>query len=266
MSTICEHIVTLDIDSVTLALGAVTRLRDVSLQVAAGQVMAVIGPNGAGKSSLIHTVIGDHRPSAGQIRLAGRAIADYLDRERACHIALLPQASALTFPFRVRDVVLLGRGPHASGARIDAQIVEAACAATDVTHLMDRVYTQLSGGEKQRAQLARVLAQIWRAEDAGARLLLLDEPVAALDLGHQQQIMTKVREFPGDGVAVVIVLHDITLAARHADRMLALRDGAVIAQGTPAEVVTPAHLQRLFDIEARVIAHPVSGTPVVLHA
>jgi len=256
----------LDIDGVSLAFGAATRLRHVSLQVGAGQIMAVIGPNGAGKSSLIHTVIGDHRPSAGRIRLAGREIADYTDRERACHIALLPQASALTFPFRVRDVVELGRGPHASGARVDAQIVAAACAATDVTHLMDRVYTQLSGGEKQRVQLARVLAQIWHAEDAGARLLLLDEPVAALDLGHQQQIMGVIKRFAGDGVAVVIVLHDITLAARHADRMFALRNGAVIAQGTPAEVVTPAHLHRLFDVDARVIAHPVSGTPVVLHA
>ena len=109
------------------------------------------------------------------------------------------------------------------------------------------------------------MAQIWREADAGTRLLLLDEPVAALDLGHQQLIMTQVTALARAGVAVVMVLHDISLAARHVDRMLALRDGMTVAQGTPADVVTTATIQRLFDTEARVIAHPDAGTPVVLH-
>ncbi|MES1924222.1 heme ABC transporter ATP-binding protein [Salinisphaera sp. T31B1] len=255
----------LQVAHLSLALGGVQRLHDISLSVAPGRMLAVIGPNGAGKSTLIHAVIGDHPGHEGAVELAGRPIADMADRERACRVALLPQASALAFPFSVRDVVGLGRGPHASGTRMDTAIVAEACRAVDVAHLARRSYTRLSGGERQRVQLARVLAQIWRAEDAVPRLLLLDEPVAALDLGHQQQIMQRVRAFAAAGVAVVMVLHDITLAARHADDMLALRDGRVVAHGEPAKVVTPANMARLFDIDARVIAHPVSGTPVVLH-
>lgn len=241
-------------------------LHDVTTQVAPGEVLAVIGPNGAGKTSLLHAVIGDTPVTRGAITFAGQAIESMVDRERACRIALLPQSSALAFPFTVREVVALGRAPHASGMSADRTIVDAAMAAADVTHLDRRAYTRLSGGEKQRVQLARVMTQIWREADAGARLLLLDEPVAALDLGHQQWVMNRIRTLADDRVAVMMVLHDISLAARHADRMLALRDGRVVAHGAPATVVTPQTMHDLFDVEARVIAHPDTGTPVVLHA
>jgi iron complex transport system ATP-binding protein len=256
----------LSIDSVELVVGARVLLRDVSTHVAPGEVLAVIGPNGAGKTSLLHAVIGDLDMARGAITFAGRAIARMADRERACRIALLPQFSALAFPFTVREVVALGRAPHASGVTADRAIIDAAMTAADIAHLRARAYTRLSGGEKQRVQLARVMTQIWREADAGARLLLLDEPVAALDLGHQQWIMNQIRALADDGVAVVMVLHDISLAARHADRMLALRDARVVAHGTPEAVVTQQTVRRLFDVEARVIAHPETGSPVVLHA
>ncbi|MDA3920806.1 MAG: heme ABC transporter ATP-binding protein [Salinisphaera sp.] len=241
-------------------------LDGVSLRLAAGELMAVIGPNGAGKSSLLHAIVGDLALDSGRIDFAGQPLAELAIRERACRIALLAQASLLAFPFRVREVVTIGRSPHASGRQIDGDIVAAACAAADIGHLVKRPYTHLSGGEKQRVQLARVLAQVWRGEDAGDRLLLLDEPVAALDLGHQQQIMREIGAFARRGVAVMMVLHDVSLAARHADRLLALRDGAVIAQGTPAAVVTADTMTRLFDIQTHIIQHPESGTPVVLHS
>lgn len=256
----------LRVASLSLAAGGRTLLRGVSFEVAGGELLALIGPNGAGKSSLVHAAIGDRAAARGAVIFAGRPIGDWPDRERACRIALLPQSSLLSFPFTVRDVVMLGRSPHGSGLLMDGRIVDEACEAADIGHLKDALYTRLSGGEKQRVQLARVMTQVWREEDAGARLLLLDEPVAALDLGHQQLIMERVAAFARAGVAVVMVMHDISLAARHADRMLALRGGGAIAQGMPGEVVTTANVRRLFETDARVITHPTAGTPVVLHA
>ncbi|MES1952194.1 hemin importer ATP-binding subunit [Salinisphaera sp. S4-8] len=255
----------LEVEALSLRAGGRTVVEAVGFVLAAGQHLAVIGPNGAGKSTLIHALIGDLAPAAGAIRLSGRTLADWPARERACRVALLPQASALNFPFTVAEVVRLGRGPHASGSVADRRIVGQTLAACDIAHLRDRPYTRLSGGEKQRVQLARVMSQIWRAEDAGERLLLLDEPVAALDLGHQRLVMQQVAELAAQGVAIVSVLHDISLAARYADRMLALRDGRTIAAGTPAEVVTAERMQCLFDTHTRVITHPDSHTPVVLH-
>lgn len=256
---------TLSIRNLGLAINGRSLLDDISLEVAPGEVLGVIGPNGAGKTSLIHAVIGDLALRHGEVRFGNRPLADWPARERACAVALLPQFSTLGFPFTVREVVRLGRGPHGTGRRIDEAIVDEACAATDIAHLRQRPYTHLSGGEKQRVQLARVLTQIWRAEDAPARLLLLDEPVAALDIGHQQLVTQQVRRFADQGVAVVMIQHDISLAARCADRLIALRDGRHIAEGRPADVVTEPILRRLFDTDARVIANPDTGTPVVLH-
>lgn len=256
----------LHVTSLSLVIDGQTLFEDVCLRAAAGELLALIGPNGAGKSSLIHTVIGDRSASGGSAVFAGRAIDAYSNRERACRMALLPQSSLLNFPFTVGDVVALGRGPHASGMLEDRRIVGHACAAADIAHLKDARYTRLSGGEKQRVHLARVMAQIWREADAGSRLLLLDEPVAALDLGHQQAIMERVVAFARAGVAVVMVLHDISLAARYADRMLALRQGRTVAQGAPEHVVTPANLRAMFDTDPPIIEHPVAGTPVVLPA
>ena len=255
----------LEVERLTLSAGGRTVVDAADFSLAAGEHLAVIGPNGAGKSSLIHALIGDTRPIAGQVRIDGRPLDDWPARERACRVALLPQASALNFPFTVAEVVRLGRGPHASGRRADREVVDQALAACDIAHLRDRPYTRLSGGEKQRVQLARVMSQVWRERDAGNRLLLLDEPVAALDLGHQRWVMRQVAALAAQGVAIVSVLHDISLAARHADRMLALRDGITIAHGKPADVVTAERMQQLFDTQTRVITHPDSGTPVVLH-
>lgn len=240
-------------------------LDDVSLQVASGEVLAVIGPNGAGKSSLLHTIVGDLPATQGTVALDGRLMQHWPARERARRVALLTQASALNFPFTVHEVVALGRSPHATGRQVDAEIVAAACALADIDHLSQRAYTRLSGGEKQRVQLARVLAQVWHAEDAGERLLLLDEPVSALDLGHQQQIMQAITGFAQSSAAVVMVLHDISLAVRYASRLLAVSEGRVVAQGAPAKVVTSDIVGQLFDIQARIVAHPDTGTPVVLH-
>lgn len=239
-------------------------LRAVSLRLAAGEVAAVIGPNGAGKTTLLRAVAGELAPSAGRLEVCGRPHQHWPARERARHLAVLPQASALHFPFRVAEVVALGRIPHGSGRLVDEHIVSEALAAMDISHLRQRLYPQISGGEKQRTQLARVMAQIWRAEDAGTRLLLLDEPTAALDLGHQQQLMECVRAFAAQGVAVLMVMHDLNLAARAADRLLALQDGTLVADGRASEVLSVELLHQLFGASVELHRHPRTGCPILL--
>jgi iron complex transport system ATP-binding protein len=254
----------LELQQVSVTLDEVERLRKVSFTLAAGEVAAIIGPNGAGKTTLLRAVTGELHASSGSVTLAGRGQTQWSLQQRARQLAVLPQASGLNFPFTVAEVVALGRGPHRTGQLIDTTIVSAALAAMDVSHLRDRLYTHLSGGERQRTQLARVMAQIWRAEDADARLLLLDEPTASLDLGHQQQLMQRVRDFAAQGVAVLMVLHDLNLALGFADRLLALQQGELLANGPTAEVVSGELLRRLFGASVELFHHPRTGRPVVL--
>jgi len=254
----------LELDNLSVSMGGSQCLHTVSLQLAAGEVGAVIGPNGAGKTTLLRAVAGELQPSAGVVRIGGRAHHQWPLQERARHMAVLPQASALNFPYRVEEVVALGRIPHSTGRQVDDAIVTEALAALDILHLRHRLYPQLSGGEKQRTQLARVMAQIWRAEDASERLLLLDEPTASLDLGHQQQLMDRVRAFATRGVAVLMVLHDINLALHSADRLLALHQGHLVADGPVAQVLSADLLHQLFGANVELFHHPRTGRPVVL--
>ena len=228
----------------------------------AGEILAIIGPNGAGKSTVLNAIAGDLNYH-GKIQIQG---ISELNQMRARQLAVLPQLSLLNFPYRVSEVVELARIPHQTGKVKDREIVEEALALMDISFLKDRLYPQLSGGEKQRVQLARVLAQIWNKDDApnGTRLMLLDEPTAALDLGHQQQLMQAIKDFAKSGVAIVIVLHDINLAAQTANKLLALLCGEQIAFGTVETVVTRETIKRLFNIETTISAHPKYGTPVVI--
>lgn len=238
--------------------------QNIELEIYAGEIVSVIGPNGAGKSSILNAICGDLTLTQGTVNFIGRALNDWDMREKACAMALLPQLSLLNFPYTVYEVVQLGRTPHSTGYEIDKQVMQEVMALMDITHLSDRLYTQLSGGEKQRTQLARVLAQIWRKEDAAQRVLLLDEPSSALDLGHQQLLMNAVSEFAKSGVAVVMVVHDVNLAASYADRIIALKNGKALAQGAPDSVLTESHLNELFEATVKVIHHPDTNKRLVL--
>ncbi len=237
-------------------------LNTVSCHVDAGEVLVIIGPNGAGKSTLLNAIAGDNQFS-GCIEINGLENEPKL---RARQIAVLPQLSLLNFPYRVAEVVGLARIPHNTGRRRDNEIVQEALALMDIGFLSDRLYTELSGGEKQRVQLARVLAQIWQKEDApnGTRVLLLDEPTAALDLGHQRLLMQAIRKLASHGVAVVMVLHDVNLAARYADKALALLCSERLAFGRIDEVINKENLKSLFEVEVEIIQHPLHKSPVVI--
>ena len=256
----------LEARGIGVSLGGNRILEDVSLSVVPGEVLAILGPNGAGKTTLLNVLTGAFRPGGGTVTLSGRLLADWPRQDMARRRAVLPQHSGLAFPFSVLEVVLMGRSPHArrSSYRNDLAVARAALRECGTDRLERRVYTTLSGGERQRVHLARALAQIW--ERSGERNLLLDEPTASLDLAHQHMTLATARRFAQDGTGVVVILHDLNLAAMYADRICMLKSGRVHASGTPHEVIRPEHIETMYSISASVIEHPTRGCPYVVPA
>ena len=252
----------LEVQGLHLRRGGKKILHDIDLQLLPTQVLGVLGPNGAGKSSLMAALCGELSPSQGEVRLYGRALSAWSGQERARRMAVLPQVSSLGFAFSVAEVVGLGRLPHASGQQRDGEIVEAALRAADAWHLLGRSYLALSGGERQRVHLARVLAQLWPGEEGTT--LLLDEPTSMLDPLHQHTTLQAVRSVADRGAAVLVILHDLNLAARYCDRVLLLEEGRCHALDTPREVLQPEALKAVFGIEVLVQPHPERGHPLII--
>jgi len=255
----------IEVEGLSVRLAGRTLLRDVALRLRRGQVLALLGANGAGKSTLLRALCGDLAPSAGAIRLDGRPLERWSRREQARRRAVMLQDSSLAFPFSALDVVLMGRAPHVEGVerRRDRDIARAALARVDAAALEARLYPTLSGGEKQRVQMARALAQVWEPVVDGGRALLLDEPTASLDPRHQHVGMRQVRAFAAEGGAALVVLHDLNLAARYADAALLLAGGEVVARGPVREVLTETNLQRTFSHPMRILTTPELGFPLV---
>jgi iron complex transport system ATP-binding protein len=228
-------------------------LRDVSLTATPGRFLVLVGPNGAGKSTLLSTMAGLLKADKGEVLLDGRSLAAWPPRELARRRAMLSQRVDLEFGFRVEEVVGLGRGPHVTDPLRDDRIVDAALRAAHAWGLRGRLYTALSGGEKQRVQLARVLAQIWEGAATGG-WLLLDEPEAGLDIAHQHFILRRARACASAGFGVIAVLHDLNLAARYADEIAVLADGALLRHGEPDEALDPALLSAIYGIPLK--RHP----------
>ena len=245
-----------------------TLLHPQSFVLQAGSLTAIVGPNGAGKSTLLSLLSGQRRPVSGLVLLDGRDLAVHDTQALARQRAVMAQDTSVAFDFRVRDVVELGRYPHRLHPSADeAGIVTAALAATGVSGLAQRNITTLSGGERARAQLARVLAQIWHPPpEGGSRWLLLDEPTAALDLHHQHEVLRLARGWAqGQGVGVVAVLHDLNLALRYADHALVLEQGHLVAQGTPRDTLDEALLERVWRVGTQRTTLS-DGTPQLLLA
>ncbi|MFI5617452.1 heme ABC transporter ATP-binding protein [Streptomyces sp. NPDC051567] len=240
-------------------LGRREVLAGITLTARAGEVLALVGPNGAGKSTLLAALAADLPADSGAVRIDGRPVGAWSAPELALRRSVLPQAAALSFPFPVRDVVRMGRAPWAGTplADTDEEAVAAAMAATEVAGFAARPFSALSGGEKARVALARVLAQ-------RAPLMLLDEPTAALDLRHQELVLRLCRERAAAGDAVVVVLHDLGLAAAYADRAAVLHGGRIAAQGPPDEVFEDALLSRVYRQPVEVLPHPRTGAPLVI--
>lgn len=265
----------LELRELSVLLGGSPRLQSINFSLGSGEVASVVGANGAGKTSLLRAIAGDfrRRPAnsdgmQGSVLVEGRPTDAMSPRQRALCVAMLAQQSTLNFPFLVREVIALGRTPHDSGVQRDSEIVEQYAEAFDVSHLLGRSYTGLSGGERQRVQLARVFVQLACAvaEDEGhARLLLLDEPMAALDYRHQRQVAAAITAFAGQqNVAVLQVMHDVNLAAAYSSRMLALVDGRLYCDAGVSDFMNEETINAVFDMQAEVIHHPANGRAIVV--
>lgn len=237
---------------VNVSLGGRAVLQDISLSLSTGHLVALVGPNGAGKTTLLRALAG-LIPASGEIEIGGRALASLSLRERAKRFAYLPQGHIVHWPLASRDIVALGRYPHGATdpARLsprDAEAVARAMQAADVVQFADRRAAELSGGERSRVALARVLA-------TEAPVILADEPTSSLDPRHQLDVMQTLRKAADSGVLVIVVTHDLGLAARFADRVLVMSAGRLVSQGKPVEALSEQVLADVFRVTAYRAEH-----------
>lgn len=235
------------------------RVLDVAhLSLAPGQVHALLGPNGAGKSTLLHALSGLERSCVQRVHLNGRLLSEWDTLALARQRALMSQELQVPFDFSARDIVRMGRFPHSDCSHPDEHnLVERCLDTVSALHLIDRLHQGLSGGEKARVQLARVLAQVTpRPGDTPPRWLLLDEPTAALDLAHQHSVMRLLRKLAAQGFGIVVVLHDLNLAQAYADQALVLRDGHLDTLGRCDDVLQPKLIQRIWGVLCEKLPRP----------
>lgn len=249
-------------DSLTLAYGDRIVVADLDLEVPAGRITAIIGANGCGKSTLLRALGRLISPRAGRVLLDGQALQALSSKEVARTLGLLPQSPTAPEGIAVADLVGRGRHPHqrllARWSARDYEVVAQSLVATGTADLADRSVDELSGGQRQRVWIAMALAQ-------ETDILLLDEPTTFLDVAHQVEVLDLLTDLNrARGTTIVMVLHDMNLAARYADHILAMRDGRIVASGPPTRVVTPALIREVFALESLVVPDPVSGTPIVL--
>ena len=236
-------------------------LNGLSLEAGAGEIVGILGPNGAGKTTLFRIITGVLRPSRGDVLVNGTSLFEMKMNRRARMVAAVPQNAHLPTGFTVLDVVMMGRNPHLGllqwEGRHDLEVAAEAMLQTDTTHLAHRSVTELSGGEQQRVVLATALAQ-------EASVLLLDEPTSNLDLAQQAKSLSLVREVcRATQGAVLVSMHDLTLAAQYCDRLVLLKEGRAWAEGTPQEVLTPENIEAAYGVRAAVFLNPITGVPMV---
>ncbi|MFH9075469.1 ABC transporter ATP-binding protein [Streptomyces alboflavus] len=246
---------------VSVGYGARTVIDDLDVAIPPGVITTIIGPNGCGKSTLLRTLSRLLKPTKGSVVLDGDDIAKLRTKDVAKKLGLLPQAPVAPEGLTVSDLVARGRHPHQSWLRQwssdDAAVVERALAMTGVADLADRPVDSLSGGQRQRVWISMTLAQ-------GTDLLLLDEPTTYLDLAHAVDVLDLVDDLHESGCAVVMVLHDLNLATRYSDNLIVMREGAILAQGHPRDVMTAELLEEAFGLRAKVIDDPVGDRPLIV--
>ena len=250
-------------NGITFMAGNRNLLNGINISVSPGQMLTIIGANGAGKSTLLKLLCGEHKAYEGSINFHGTNINDIPPAKLAKMRSVLSQQSTVSVSFIVKELVLMGRYPHFDirPTPNDMSIVDAVMAETGITHLANRDYGTLSGGEQQRVQLARVIAQIW---DVPGGFLFLDEPTNGLDLLYQQQLLQTVRKLADKGYAIISVLHDINLASQYADQILILKNGYTVAFGSPLEVINCENIHEAFSIKVKLMECEGFKCPMVI--
>lgn len=263
----------LHVKNISLTLGKMPILREVSFAASAGELCVIMGANGAGKSTLLKVIAGEYPGYKGEVRMAGKELKEMPIAQQATTRAVLSQQVVLNQAFTVQEVAAMGRFVYnRQPDKIDKEIVTCAMKTMQVYHLRDRAYPTLSGGQQQRVQMARVLSQLLEApglqelDYTGKKMLLLDEPVTGMDILHQQLSLQLATTLAAAGVLVVAVLHDFQLAAAFAHRVILLKEGALYTQGTVDDVFTSQHIKNSFGVDVAVLSHPQCNYPLVVTA
>ncbi|TKF32482.1 heme ABC transporter ATP-binding protein [Enterovibrio norvegicus] len=251
----------IEIKNASLTLGNKVLLNDFSTTINGGELTIILGPNGTGKSSLLK-LFSQEWPCNGELSFYGKSVNAWKPADLAESVGILPQYSSLTFAFTVREVVELGGLALRASQKTIAAIAEEKMQVTDILHLAERLYPSLSGGEKQRVHLARILTQL--SQSPRETVLMLDEPTSALDIGHQHKTLRLAKQLASEGSTVIAVIHDLNLAAQYADRIIMLNNGHIVADGSPSQVLTPSNIENVYGWAVQVIPHPQASYPVVL--
>ncbi len=248
---------TLQLREVSFRIDSKLLLSNINISIQPAKIVSFIGPNGAGKTTLLRLASG--ALSAPGVTLDSKPLKALTPEGRARKFAFLNQSSELNFPFKCLEVLHLGRIPHRTSRRCNERIVEEVINSLSLDKLVDRIYTTMSGGEKQRVQIGRILCQVW--DNIDSAFVFFDEPTAELDLAHQLRFFDTVKMLAARGASISLVLHDINLASRFSDELILLKSGKILAIGSPREVVTRANIRDAFSVQAEV--HHLSCRPIV---
>jgi iron complex transport system ATP-binding protein len=238
-------------------------LRDVNLNLEPGAFTAIVGPNGAGKSTLLKVMAHEHTHYHGDVTINGKAARNYSPKELSWVRAVLPQTTTVQFTFTAEQIVMLGRHGHKATQRENEAILDEVMALTGIDHFRERNYLTLSGGEKQRVQLARVLAQVW-GETVYPRYILLDEPTSSLDIAQQQLIFSLAKQVCERNIGVMAIIHDLNQAVQFADHLYFLRHGNMVASGAAQQVFTKSNIEETFCCRVNVYHDPCNNCPYII--
>ncbi|WP_117233152.1 heme ABC transporter ATP-binding protein [Vibrio maerlii] len=256
-----QYVAAIKAENLNINFGSRQLLKNVDIEIKSGEVTSLLGPNGAGKSTLLKLLSGEIE-SESKIEYFGQSKDSWKKSQLAKHVGILPQHSTLTFPFLAEEVVELGAIPLNLPSKQLKALAKENMAFAEVEHLHDRLYPSLSGGEKQRVHLARVLTQLSHAGDQC--VLMLDEPTSALDLAHQHNTLKLAQKMAKNhNAAVIVVLHDLNLASQYSDRLVMLSDGSLVADGKPDDVLSSEIIEQVYGYQSLIAPHPTLGFPMV---